>query len=106
MTNLPADTSAFIGRMTHGKTIGPEAPVGVVAHLLARAVGEIERRETTPETEPETRIVYVLDEAALYLRHPDRDDLRALIATVNRRGPVVDVHICPPEHPQTGAEDA
>ncbi|MFD9685191.1 hypothetical protein ACFWXO_05445 [Kitasatospora sp. NPDC059088] len=86
--DLQAGGPIEFGRRTTGKTLGPGATAQQVTTVLHRALLEIERRESAPNTINEGRFVVIVQDPAIL-----DPELRIQADTVNRRGAAVDVRV-------------
>ncbi|MET9396081.1 hypothetical protein [Kitasatospora sp. NPDC002965] len=86
--DLQAGGPIEFGRPTTGKTLGPGATAQQVTTVLQRALLEIERRESDPDTIAKGRYAVILQDPAVL--DPEQRDQ---VDTINRRGTAVDVRV-------------
>ncbi|MFB7380494.1 hypothetical protein ACFC6U_21940 [Kitasatospora purpeofusca] len=86
--DMQAGGAIEFGRPTTGKTLGPDATAQQVSTVLQRALLEVERRESDPDTVTKGGYVVILQDPAVL--DPEQ---RTQVDAINRRGTAVDVRV-------------
>lgn len=107
MNLSPSAATLYMGPSVRGmRALPPDAEVGEVVAQLRRALHPIECHELGPEASTQRfgqfadldgdwRVIF-LDPDGLLARHPEHEDLHALLGAVEQRGPAVDATLAAP----------